>query len=66
MHRSAKKLATVRTAIACAELRTEAIDWIARKERLLDFEFDDDANSQSFMCLYTSKQSEVDEEAVLG
>jgi len=32
MHRSAKKLATVRTAIACAELRTEAIDWIARKE----------------------------------
>jgi hypothetical protein len=34
--------------------------------KLLDFEFDDDANSQSFVCLYTSKQSEVAEEAVLG
>jgi hypothetical protein len=34
--------------------------------KLLDVEFDDDANSHSFVCLYTSKQSEVDEEAVLG
>ena len=31
MHRSAKKLATVRTAIACAELRTEAIGSLGRK-----------------------------------
>ena len=64
MHRSAKKLATVRTAIACAELRTEAIGSTGRK--LLDFEFDDDANSQSFVCLYASKQSEFAEETVLG